>query len=257
MMIWSEEGHGRITVNMPDQMTLLADIDRCFHEREGFCIATLNLDHVVKLSTNIQFRDAYAGHSHVTADGNPIVWLSRLARQSVSLVPGSDLIDPLTALASRLAIPIALFGATEETLAQAAAELKVRYPALQVVFQAAPAMRFDPEGVAAAEHIAALKASGARLCFLALGAPKQEIFAMRACAVLPEVGFVSIGAGLDFIAGTQKRAPALIQALAMEWLWRMLNNPRRLGARYGACILAMPRLTWRALCIRRKNAGIS
>lgn len=257
MMVWNEDGHESITVNMPDQPTLLADIDRCFHDRAGFSIATLNLDHVVKLSTNASFRAAYAKHSHVTADGNPIVWLSRLAGQEVSLVPGSELIEPLTDLAAQRAIPIAFFGSNEDTLSQAAAVLQARYPGLQVAFQAAPAMGFDPKGKAAAAYIADLQASGARLCFLALGAPKQEIFAQRASAIMPEVGFVSIGAGIDFIAGTQKRAPAWVRKLAAEWLWRMFSNPRRLAARYIGCILAMPGLTWRALRIRRRAAPAS
>lgn len=257
MMVWGEDEHGSIIVNAPDQTALLTDIETRFRNRHGFCIATLNLDHVVKLSANPQFRAAYAKHSHVTADGNPIVWLSRLAGQSVSLIPGSELIDPLTDLAARCAMPVALFGSNEETLSQAADALRARYPNLEIVFRVAPAMGFDPESEAAAAHIAALQASGARLCFLALGAPKQEVFAARASAVLPEVGFVSIGAGLDFIAGTQKRAPAWVQTLAAEWLWRMLSNPRRLAARYGACILAMPKLTWRALHLRRKTVNAS
>ena len=62
----------------------------------GFSVATLNLDHAVQLRRNPAFRSAYAAHSHVTADGNPVVWLSRLAGQrEVSLVPGSELIAPL------------------------------------------------------------------------------------------------------------------------------------------------------------------
>ena len=57
------------------------------------------------------------------------------------------------------------------------------------------------------------------------------------------MGFVSVGAGLDFIAGHQRRAPAWVRRLAMEWLWRMLSEPRRLGVRYLQCAIALPRLT--------------
>jgi exopolysaccharide biosynthesis WecB/TagA/CpsF family protein len=107
-------------------------------------------------------------------------------------------------------------------------------------------MGFAPLGDQGAEVIEALEASGARLCFLALGAPKQEIFAARAHAELPHMGFVSIGAGLDFIAGHQRRAPLWVRRIAMEWLWRLLSDPRRMALRYMRCALILPGLAWRA-----------
>lgn len=246
-MIWKEG----VTVTVPDQATLLSDLSDCFQAGRGFSVATLNLDHVVKLARDPAFLTAYQAHTHVTADGNPIVWLSRLAGQGdVSLVPGSELIDPLAALAAQHKIPVAFFGATDATLEAAARELRTRHDGLNIVLCRAPAMGFDPMGPAAQADIAAIKASGARLCFLALGAPKQEIFAAQAQNALPGVGFVSIGAGLDFIAGTQQRAPVFVQKLAAEWLWRLLSNPRRLAARYRACLLALPELLLRALQAR-------
>jgi len=89
--------------------------------------------------------------------------------------------------------------------------------------------------------------------FLALGAPKQERFAARAQQTLGAVGFLSIGAGLDFVSGAQRRAPAWVRAIAAEWLWRMLSNPRRLAARYGACLAALPGLTLHAIGARRRG----
>jgi exopolysaccharide biosynthesis WecB/TagA/CpsF family protein len=250
-MIWSEGEKGSVTVTVPDQDALLADLAQRFAARQGFSVATLNLDHVVKLSQNPQFRDAYCAQTHVTADGNPIVWLSRLAGQNVDLLPGSELIDPLVDVAVRCSVKVALFGATQKALEAAAATLESRHPGLQVALVRAPGMGFDPEGEAALEDIAAIDRSGARLCFLALGAPKQEMFAARAQAALPQVGFVSIGAGLDFIAGTQRRAPAWVRMLAAEWIWRLLSDPRRLAARYGACLAVLPAMTRRAVRARR------
>jgi len=251
MMNWSEG----VTVTVPDRAALLVDLEARFQAGQGFSVATLNLDHVVKLARDADFRAAYAAQTHVTADGNPIVWLSRLAGQELSLVPGSELIDPLAAVAAGCGVPVALFGATEAALNAAADALRARHEGLKVVLCRAPAMGFDPQGAAAADDIAAIAASGAGLCFLALGAPKQEVFAARAQAAAPNVGFVSIGAGLDFIAGTQQRAPALVQALAAEWIWRLAGNPRRLAARYGACLLALPGLTLRALRARRQSGA--
>ena len=146
---------------------------------------------------------------------------------------------------------MAFFGATQAALEAAVDELQRRHPAVRMVLCHAPAMGFDPQGAAADEGIAALEASGARLCFLALGAPKQEIFAARVQAALPQLGLVSIGAGLDFVAGTQQRAPRWVRAMAAEWLWRLLSNPKRLGARYAACLAVLPRLTGKALRARK------
>ena len=111
-------------------------------------------------------------------------------------------------------------------------------------------MGFDPGGEAAGAAIRAIGESGARVIFLALGAPKQERFAARAQTELPGVGFLSIGAGLDFVSGAQTRAPAWVRAIAAEWLWRMALSPGRLAARYGACLLALPGLTSRAIAAR-------
>ena len=257
-MIWSETETGQdpITVTVPDEAALLADLGQRFEARQGFSVATINLDHVVKLKRDAAFRAAYAAHSHITADGNPIVWLSHLAGQKeVALVPGSEVIEPVAELARDKSVPVAFFGATEASLGAAAQAMRAMVPGIDIVLTLAPPMGFDPTGETADQAIEQIRESGARLVFLALGAPKQEIFAAGAAAQLPETGFLSIGAGLDFISGAQVRAPKWVRAIAVEWLWRMLSNPKRLLARYGACVLAMPGLTLRALKARSQQGG--
>lgn len=230
----------RIRVSMPDAASLMAEIRRRFRAGEGFALATINLDHLVKLARDPAFREAYVAQDLVCADGNPVVWLSRLARKPVSLVPGSDMILPLAQLAAREGVPVALMGSTDEALAAAAAALREKVPTLSIAATIAPPMGFDPRGAEARAIHARLAESGARLTFLALGAPKQESFAALGRQIAPGMGFASIGAGLDFIAGRQKRAPEWVQRIAMEWLWRMLSNPRRLARRYLDCALILP-----------------
>lgn len=207
---------------------------------DGFALATLNVDHLVKLRQSERFLEAYAAQDIVVADGNPIVWLNRLSRQPVDLLPGSELVLPLARQAAELGVPVALLGATAPVLEAAAAALQGEVPGLKVAAQIAPPMGYDPDGPAAAEDLARIAASGAGLCFLALGAPKQECLAHRGRSVAPGVGFASIGAGLDFLAGSQTRAPAWVRAIAMEWAWRMLTSPRRLFRRYLSCALILP-----------------
>ncbi len=219
----------------------------------GFSLATLNLDHIVKMRQNSGFLSAYQSHSYVVADGNPIVWLSRLAGRKLDLMPGSELIEPISKLAAKNNAPIALFGATQEALDLAAAHLQATYPGLEVCEKIAPPFGFDPTGSEAAEWLRQINKSGARICFLALGAPKQEILAARGTELAPACGFISIGAGLDFIAGSQTRAPLWVRRLALEWLWRLGSNPRRLAGRYAKCIVILPGLTWNALLSRRRR----
>jgi N-acetylglucosaminyldiphosphoundecaprenol N-acetyl-beta-D-mannosaminyltransferase len=241
-------------VNFPTEAALLADVEANLNAGKGFAIATLNLDHVVKMRRNPHFLRAYRAHSHVVADGNPIVWLSHLAgRSDVRLVPGSELITPVAALAARLGTPLAFLGSTEPVLALAADRLKAQYPGLKIAACLAPPYGFDPEGAAADAMLDEVAASGARICFLALGAPKQELLAARGLARHPQMGFLSIGAGLDFIAGHQTRAPAWVRKIAMEWLWRMLTNPKRLARRYMECALVIPSLTGQALSARGRK----
>lgn len=230
----------------PIRAALLAEISDRLRAGRGFALATLNLDHLVKLPRDPAFLDAYTRHDIVVADGNPVVWLSRLAKTPVELMPGSDLIEPLARLAAESGTQLALVGSTEAALNAAEDGLRARVPGLEIAARIAPPMGFAPLGDQGAEVIEALEASGARLCFLALGAPKQEVFAARAHAALPHMGFVSIGAGLDFIAGRQRRAPLWVRRIAMEWLWRLLSDPRRMALRYMRCALILPGLAWRA-----------
>lgn len=208
----------------------------------GFTLATLNLDHAVLLREPGPFRDAYALHSHVTADGMPIAWLARRQDPSVERVTGANLVMPAVRIAADSGAPVALIGATADVLDRAAEEMVAWAPGLVVSDRIAPSYPFDPFGAEADELIARLGTSGARLCLIALGAPRQEILAARIGQALPQTGVLSIGAGIDFVAGTARRAPAILRRTGLEWTWRLAQEPRRLGPRYWRCARALPRL---------------
>lgn len=247
-------GTDEIAVNIATRSALETEVTARLATGRGFALATLNLDHLVKLAADPGFRAAYQAQDLVVADGNPIVWLSRLARQSVDLLPGSDLVIPLATLATRGQQSVALVGSTEESLRRAATALRAAVPGLTVAYTIAPPFGFDPEGPGADAILREVEASGARLCFIALGAPKQELFAAHGRTVAPGVGFASIGAGLDFLSGSQTRAPAWVRRLALEWLWRLLGQPGRMLMRYLHCFRILPGHTLRALQ-QRRDAG--
>jgi exopolysaccharide biosynthesis WecB/TagA/CpsF family protein len=243
-----EFGGETIRITHPDRAALIEAVAARLAAGEGFALATLNLDHMVKLGASAAFRAAYRAHDFIVADGNPVVWLSRLAGRPVRLVAGSDLVIPLAQVAAGAGVPVALVGSTGEALDGAAAALGRVVPGLGVTLLHAPEMNFDPDGEAGRAVLAEIADSGAGLVLLALGAVRQEGLAARGRALLPNVGFVSVGAGLDFLGGRQRRAPWLLRRLALEWLWRALGNPLRLGPRYLRSAMILPgqiRAAWR------------
>lgn len=242
------KGRSSVEVNIPTRSALFQAIGEKFTSGDGFALATLNLDHLTKLPVDEAFAEAYHAQDLVVADGRPIIWLARLAGRELELMPGSDLVIPLTELSAELAMPVALVGSSDAALSGAKSALEARVPNVDVVLCHAPPYGFDPSGSDAAAICEMLNASGARLCFIALGAPKQELFAAFARTRCPAVGFASIGAGLDFLSGHQVRAPKVMRALALEWLWRALQSPQRMIPRYAKCFAILPALArdaWR------------
>lgn len=211
-------------------------------EDNGFTVVTVNLDHLYKLSRNEAFYQAYRKSNFVTADGFPVVLIGRLLGYRIARVTGADLIRPMAGLAAQHDVPIAILGASDESTERAADVLKSENPGLNIVMRDSPIL--DP--VRGKEQVVRvlerLGKSGARMCFLAFGAPKQELIAAMGREICPRVGFFAIGAAIDFISGKDVRAPRYVQAIALEWLWRLARDPRRLAVRYLRCFEILPRL---------------
>jgi N-acetylglucosaminyldiphosphoundecaprenol N-acetyl-beta-D-mannosaminyltransferase len=236
-----------IAINTFSMQEAIDCIIAAAQDGENFSVFTLNLDHVEKLNKQPDFRAAYRRARFVTADGFPIVILGRLAGAPIERTTGADLVHPICAEAGRKGLPVYLFGANRLTLHRAERRLSRRYQGLRIVGASSPSPTFDPYSSEADEAIERIRASGARLCFAALGAPRQEIFAARCLDKLPGTGLLCIGAALDFIANTQNRAPRFTQKAGLEWAWRMMRDPRRLGPRYARCMAVIPRLAIRSI----------
>jgi N-acetylglucosaminyldiphosphoundecaprenol N-acetyl-beta-D-mannosaminyltransferase len=216
-------------------------------------VFTLNLDHVVKMRKDATFRAAYRRAGLITADGFPIVLACRLQGKPVSRVAGSDLIAPISAEAARSGKSIYLFGSSLPVLTKTSRLLCERNAGLTIAGVFAPPQGFDPTSEGARRCIATIGNSGADLCFVALGPPKQELFADHGRRLLPNISFVCIGAGLDFIAGAQVRAPHWMQRWGLEWLWRAASDPQRLLYRYILCMGALPGVLVRAALVPRRR----
>ena len=236
-----------IAINVLSLSEAVSSIVSAAQHGDNFSVCTLNLDHVVQLQQRADFRAAYRRARFVTADGFPIVLLSRLLGTPIKRTTGADLVEPLCQEARKKGLPIFLLGSNDHTLATTARRLSERFQGLQVAGTFAPGANFDPYSPEADLAVDRIRKSGARLCFVALGAPRQEVFAARCLDELEGTGLLCIGAALDFIAGTQSRAPVLTQKVGLEWAWRMLRNPRRLGPRYARCMAVVPGLVARTI----------
>jgi exopolysaccharide biosynthesis WecB/TagA/CpsF family protein len=237
----SVDGFG---ITTPDLPATVDDVITAAKDDRPFSVFTLNLDHLVKLRRNFAFRAAYHNAEIVTADGAPVAWLARFQNRSITRTTGADLMAPLAEAAAAAHLPVYLFGTSAGVIAKAARELSDRTEgALDIAGTYAPSQNFNPVGPEADLTIERIRNSGARLCFVALGAPKQELFAEHARQRGLNCGMVCIGASLDFLAGAQIRAPQVMRDYGFEWVWRLASNPRRLARRYAECALVFADLT--------------
>jgi N-acetylglucosaminyldiphosphoundecaprenol N-acetyl-beta-D-mannosaminyltransferase len=237
-------------VNVASVENAISQIIAKLKQSESFLVFTLNLDHLVKLRLSPAFREAYRNAEFVTADGFPIVTLAGLDGISIERTAGSDLIEPLCRSAAEQGFPVLFLGTTLSALCAVGRELSTRIASLDIRGIFAPPIGFSVNSAIADEGIRVVAESGARICFVALGSPLQEIFASTAMQRTSGVAFVAVGAGLDFIAGTQKRSPLWLRQLNLEWLWRLSSDPARLGGRYIRCAILFAELLCRKMLAR-------
>jgi N-acetylglucosaminyldiphosphoundecaprenol N-acetyl-beta-D-mannosaminyltransferase len=146
-------------------------------------------------------------------------------------ISGADLILPLMERAAQRNWRVYLMGAGDGVAELAAAELKKRY-GTHVVGCDAPRVSVDPAAPENLAPLAKIKAANPDILLVALGAPKQEVWMHRCLPQYAPAVALGIGAGLDFIAGTVKRAPQWVSSAGLEWAYRLSREPRRLWRRY-------------------------
>ncbi len=223
---------GRLWVDVVTRDGALAAIAALVARGAGGAVFTPNVDHVVMAEDDAEFRDAYARASLALADGAPVVWASRLLGARVpEKLSGSDMLVPMARLAAERGWRVYLLGGGPGAAAEAARRLRDAYGVRVVgVDDAFVAPRADPAGDAPV--LARIRAARPDLVFVGLGAPKQELFITRARAAIGPAVCVGVGASLDFVAGTLRRAPAWMSRAGLEWLFRLGQEPRRLWRRY-------------------------
>jgi N-acetylglucosaminyldiphosphoundecaprenol N-acetyl-beta-D-mannosaminyltransferase len=198
-------------------------------ESRYVCIATVN--NVIEAHDNPAYQRVMEDADLVTPDGMPLVWgLGLLGVRGATRVYGPDLTPILCQRAAAAGIPVGFYGSTPEVLADLTANLGRRCPGLRIAYTSSPPFKPQtPEEDAAVRE--RIDGSGVRLLFVGLGTPKQELWMAANSGTLRTV-MVGVGAAFDFIAGHKRQAPDLMQRLGLEWLFRLVNEPRRLWRRY-------------------------
>ncbi|MFE9450087.1 WecB/TagA/CpsF family glycosyltransferase [Streptomyces sp. NPDC006739] len=215
-----------------DPLTMDETVERCLDAvRDGgqLEIGVVNAAKLVNMRRDPRLAEAVSGCDLVLADGQAVVWAGRVLRAPLpERVAGIDLFLRLLAEAEASGISVYFLGARQEVLERMLLRVADRFPGLKVAGSRNGYFE-DREQEAVADGIAR---SGARLLFLGMTSPKKEIFT---AAHGPRTGarvVHGVGGSFDILAGVTKRAPESWQRWGLEWLYRALQEPRRLGRRY-------------------------
>jgi N-acetylglucosaminyldiphosphoundecaprenol N-acetyl-beta-D-mannosaminyltransferase len=198
-------------------------------ETRYVCVASVN--NVMHARDDESYAAMMNGADLVTPDGMPLVWgLRMLGIPHATRTYGPSLTPLVCERAAREGIPVAFYGGTPEVLERLHAELLTMFPNLNIVYSWPPPFRaLTPEEEQ--QVIDDLTASGARIVFVGLGTPKQEQWMVRHQDKLQAV-MLGVGAAFDFIAGHKRQAPSWMQEGGLEWLFRLVTEPKRLWKRY-------------------------
>lgn len=209
-------------------------------EQSGRYVCVSNVHMCMEVFDDEGFSSVVNKSDLTVADGKPISLAQRLlGNPDAEQIRGEDLTLALCREAEVKRFSVGFFGATDELLVQLKQVLLLRFPGLNIAYSCAPPFNAisDAED---RQHTDEINASGVRILFVGLGCPKQERWMAEhrnglSCVML------GVGAAFDFIAGNKKNAPQWMQTVGLEWLFRLLSEPRRLWKRY---LKHNPRFVW-------------
>jgi N-acetylglucosaminyldiphosphoundecaprenol N-acetyl-beta-D-mannosaminyltransferase len=224
-----------------DRLTESETVDtvvRAVHAGRGGCLFTPNLQHIQAFHTG-QDADVYEasaaipGARLVVADGMPLIWASRLRGTPLpERVAGSNLIFSLTSAAADSGASIFLLGGNRGAAEACAERMVADNPELRITGFLCPPLGFEKDPEMIREIARTLRVFDSDIVYVALGFPKQEQLALQLAREFPSTWFVGVGISFSFVGGEVKRAPRWMQATGLEWVHRLIQEPRRLFRRY-------------------------
>ncbi|EMU55904.1 WecB/TagA/CpsF family glycosyltransferase [Clostridium butyricum] len=219
-----------------DNLTMneaLDKIDKFIINRKPSYVVTPNVDHIVKLDNDEEFKAVYKDADLILTDGMPLIWISKFKGTPIKeKVSGSDLFPKICELSAQKGYRIFLLGAAEGVAAKAAERLQNKYVDLKIVGTYSPKYGFERDEREIEKIINIIKLSKPDILAVGLGAPKQEKFIYEFKDKLNVPVSLAIGASIDFEAGNIERAPEWMQKCGLEWFYRLCKEPRRMYKRY-------------------------
>lgn len=200
---------------------------------KGAFVVTPNVDHMIKLHQDELFAQIYADADLILADGTPIMWFAKgFGTPLKEKVSGSDLFPRVCEMAAKENLSVYLLGGTEGVAEKAADVLKHRYANFTVSGIYSPPFGFEKDETQMKLICDQINEAKPDILFVGLGAPKQEklFWEIRSKVNVPVA--LHVGGSFDFIAGTIKRAPKWMSKVGLEWLYRLIKEPKRMFKRY-------------------------
>jgi N-acetylglucosaminyldiphosphoundecaprenol N-acetyl-beta-D-mannosaminyltransferase len=210
----------------------LAQIEIWVSERSARYVCVAPAHSIMECVNDPSLLPVFNEAGMVTPDGMAVVWLLRLkGHKEVRRVYGPDLLLAACAYGLERGWQHHFLGGSPETLALLTADLRARFPGLQIAGQTCPPFHSlsaqDDEDITAA-----VNASQADILWVGLGSPRQEAWMNRELEKIKAPVMVGVGAAFDFLSGRKAQAPLWVQRIGMEWLFRLANEPKRLWPRY-------------------------
>jgi N-acetylglucosaminyldiphosphoundecaprenol N-acetyl-beta-D-mannosaminyltransferase len=203
--------------------------------RSGGVVFTINPDHLFHLQRNPEFLRAYRAADFITVDSHYVRLAQRWVGRPVHhRLPGSDIVPAFCAqFRADPATRVFLLGAKPGVARRAMERINAEAGRTMVVGAHGPSMNFVQDEAEIDAVLKMIDDSGATVLFVGLGAPKQEIWLVKARARLPKVKILmGIGATIDYEAGEVRRAPEWLRRIGLEWAFRVFTEPRRYLLRY-------------------------
>ena len=222
-------GVGVTTLSLDQHVALLTEWARRRDRSRVVCVANVHM--LVEGRRDAAFAEILKQADAVTPDGMPLVWfLRRRANPRQERVAGMDLLSALCAAAEREGIGVFFLGSTPDVLEAVGQLLRREHPRLRLAGMESPPFR-EPTPNEDTALVARIAASEAGFVFVSLGCPKQERW-MHAHRDKIRTVMVGMGAAVAVYAGVEPRAPRFMRQLGLEWLFRLIREPRRLWRRY-------------------------
>lgn len=212
-------------------------IEKLIERGQPSYVITANLNYVMLHGEESGIRPITHDADLVLADGQPIVWRSKLGEpQLPERVAGSEMIYDLACRAGHHQWGIYFLGGEPGVAERCAKQLKKEFPGMRIAgVESPPFRKLDSDEQAAQDK--RIQDSGAQILLVAFGQPKGERWIHQNYQRLGIPVSIQLGASFDFVAGNAKRAPAIWQKFGMEWAYRMFSDPKRLVPRYSSNVL--------------------